>query len=341
MKFDPYFRWTVVVALLLTKSTKILADPPDLLPPYGSLLPPYGSKVEASEPYLLATYPSTPYPPLVFPTSIPRATVAAPEVIPISDSTEVVPVPLENGADKGMFLKQAQEHAPAWYESPTRWLDTIPWDAGLELGINGSTGNNEAVSIRTGGYFHRESEFARININAYYNKTSAGGIETQSNGQLTITNDWLFHEDSLWTLFTTSTLFYDEFQAFDIQVNMDGGIGYRLINGDHLALTTRMGAGSSREVGGLNDEWIAEAIFSVVSEIQVSTHQSIYATMDYFPELERFDEFRLVTDLGWEIELEQPANLSLKISVTDRYDSTLVDTNPQLLNYSVLLLWKI
>ena len=122
---------------------------------------------------------------------------------------------------------------------------------------------------------------------------------------------------------------------------MDGGIGYRLIDGDHLALTTRMGAGSSREVGGPNDEWIAEAIFSVVSEIEVSTRQSIYATLDYFPELQRFDEFRLVTDLGWEIELEQPANLSLKISVTDRYDSTLVDTNPQLLNYSVLLLWKI
>ena len=334
MKFALHFRWTVVVALLLTKSTKILADQPDLLPPHGS-------KVEVSQSYLLATYPSTPYPPLVLPASIPRATVAAPEFIPISEPTEVVPVPLENRADSGMFLQQAQEHPPAWYESPTRWLATIPWDAGLELGINGSTGNNEAVSIRTGGYFHRESEFAKININAYYNKTSAGGIETQSNGQLNITNDWLFHEDSLWTLFTPSTLFYDEFQAFDIQVNMDGGIGYRLIDGDHLALTTRMGAGSSREVGGPNDEWIAEAIFSVVSEIEVSTRQSIYATLDYFPELQRFDEFRLVTDLGWEIELEQPANLSLKISVTDRYDSTLVDTNPQLLNYSVLLLWKI
>jgi len=334
MKFDLHFRWTMVVVLLLTKSTKILADQPDLQPPYGS-------NVEVSLPHVTATYPSTPYPPLVFPPPISRATVAAPEFIPISEPTEVVPTPSANPTEKSMLLKQPEEHAPAWYSYPTRWIDTIPWDTGIELGVNGSTGNNEAVSVRTGGYIRRESEFARININTYYNKTSAGGVETQSNGQLNISNDWLFHMESPWTLFTTSTLFYDEFQAFDIQTNMDGGIGYRLINDEHLALTTRMGAGSSREFGGPNDEWVAEAIFSLVYEHQISTRQRIYTTLDYFPELERFDEFRLVTDLGWEIELEQPANLSLKISLTDRYDSTLVDTDPRLMNYSVLLLWKI
>ena len=49
----------------------------------------------------------------------------------------------------------------------------------------------------------------------------------------------------------------------------------------------------------------------------------------------------LDVDTGWEIELVQPSNLSLKISATDRYDSTPNGANPHLVNYSVLLLLKL
>ena len=69
--------------------------------------------------------------------------------------------------------------------------------------------------------------------------------------------------------------------------------------------------------------------------------QKFYGKLDYFPEWEQIGEYRLVADAGWEIELVQPSNLSLKISATDRYDSTPNGAEPHLVNYSVLLLLKL
>ena len=71
---------------------------------------------------------------------------------------------------------------------------------------------------------------------------------------------------------------------------------------------------------------------------RLSTTQKFYGKLDYFPEWDEIGEYRLVADTGWEIELVQPSNLSLKISATDRYDSTPNGADPHLVNYSVLLL---
>jgi hypothetical protein len=49
----------------------------------------------------------------------------------------------------------------------------------------------------------------------------------------------------------------------------------------------------------------------------------------------------LVTEASWEISLDKPSNISLKLSATDRYDTTPNGTDPHLVNYSVLLLLKL
>ena len=46
-------------------------------------------------------------------------------------------------------------------------------------------------------------------------------------------------------------------------------------------------------------------------------------------------------DAGWEVLLSQAANLSLKIGVVDRYDSTPNGRERNDLNYTALLLWKL
>jgi hypothetical protein len=49
----------------------------------------------------------------------------------------------------------------------------------------------------------------------------------------------------------------------------------------------------------------------------------------------------MVADMGWEVVLVQPSNLSLKLSATDRFDSTPNGAEPNLVNYSALLLLKL
>jgi putative salt-induced outer membrane protein YdiY len=227
-----------------------------------------------------------------------------------------------------------------WYQ-PNYWFGITPWDTGIELGLNGSAGNNEAFSVRTGGYMKRESRFSKLDYSIYYNRTTTAGLTTQNNATSDIRNDWMLDDTSPWTLYAKANVFYDEFQAFDIQTNGNSGIGYQIFKDPVVNLTTRAGAGASREFGGPENEWTPEALLGFEYEQNVSDTQKFFANFEYYPALEGFADYRIVTDGGWEIELSQPSNMSLKISASDRYDSTSFGAEPNLLNYSVLLLLKL
>lgn len=227
-----------------------------------------------------------------------------------------------------------------WYR-PTRWFGHSPWDTGIELGLNGSTGNNESFSIRTGGYLKRESRFSKLDYSIYYNRTTTGEITTQNNASSDIRNDWTLDDTSPWTLYAKGNVFYDEFQSFDLQTNANTGLGYRIFKDPMVNLTTRFGGGASREFGGPDNEWTPEALFGFEYDQKVNDTQKFVATFEYYPEFADFGKYRMVADGGWEIELVQPSNVSLKISANDRFDSTPNDANAHLVNYSVLLLIKL
>ncbi|MGD9635405.1 MAG: DUF481 domain-containing protein [Pirellulales bacterium] len=233
-----------------------------------------------------------------------------------------------------------EEGDSEWYQ-PNYWFGITPWDTGIELGVNGSAGNNEAFSIRTGGYMKRESRFSKLDYSIYYNRTTTAGLTTQNNATSDIRNDWMLDDSSPWTLYAKANVFYDEFQAFDLQTNGNSGIGYQIFKDPKIELTTRAGAGASREFGGPDNEWTPEALFGFEYLQHVSATQKFYANFEYYPAMEGFDEYRIVTDGGWEIEFSKPSNLSLKLSASDRYDSTSFGADPNLLNYSVLLLLKL
>jgi len=227
-----------------------------------------------------------------------------------------------------------------WY-SPILWLGPAPWDSGIELGLNGSSGTSDSFSVHTGAYIQRESRFSRLDLRSGYNLTLDGGKSAQNNGHLDVCHDWLIDESSPWTLFAATGVFYDKFSAFDWQLNADTGVGYRLVHTPGLDLITRVGGGASREFGGPDDRWVPESLVGIEYCQRVTQTQKFYTKFDYFPEWDQVGEYRMVADAGWEIELVQPSNLSLKISATDRYDSTPNGADPQLLNYAVVLLLKL
>jgi len=228
----------------------------------------------------------------------------------------------------------------SWHQ-PTYWFGPTPWDTGLELGLNGSTGGSDSFSIRVGGYTKRDSRFSKLDFSLYHNRTSTSGLTTQNNATLDVRNDWLLDEHSPWTLFSKGNVFYDEFQAFNLQTNATSGIGYRVVKRPTLNLTGRVGAGASREFGGPDDAWVPEGLFGFDYDQKISTTQKFYCKFEYFPALEEFGDYRMVTDAGWEVALVEPSNVSLKLSATDRYDSTPNGADPHLVNYSMILLIKL
>lgn len=234
----------------------------------------------------------------------------------------------------------SEEETMRWYE-PHYWIRPMAWETGLELGLNGSSGTSESFSIRAGGYLKRESRFSKIDLSAYHNRTSTGGENTQNNATFDARNDWMLDDTSPWTLFATTNVFYDEFQTFDVQTNINSGIGYRFVRDPDLDLIGRVGIGTSREFGGPDDRWVPESLFGIEYSQRFWKTQKLYSKVDYFPDWDQVGEFRLVADAGWEIQLAEPSNLSLKLSANDRYDSTPNGAEPHLVNYSVLLLLKL
>ncbi len=308
----------------------------------AALLVGASAQAESPSPYadLLLSPAVSPYPSTQTPETLP-ADLSGPAMLPPIASEPLLLLPEESLGDNDSELAIGVgpvAEAPKWYHV-TYWLQPSGWDSGVELGLNGSSGTSETLSFRTGAFVKRESDARKVDFDIYHNRTQAEGIETQNNAQVNFRHEWLFAE-SPWTTYLQSQMYYDAFQSFDYNINVNTGIGYRFIDNDWTDLTGRVGAGTSREFGGLDDQWVPEAQFGLDWEQKFSETQKFYANVDYFPEWENFSQFRLLTDVGWEVELVVPSNVSLKIAATDRYDSDPGGVAPHNLNYSVLLIWK-
>lgn len=228
---------------------------------------------------------------------------------------------------------------PMWYE-PAYWFGPAPWDVGVEFGLNGTEGVKQALSLRAGGHLKRKTRHWKIDSSLAYNKNSSDGVETQNNGLLDARIDRRMH-DSRWSLYVLHQTLYDEFQAYDLRVSVNTGVSYELIDTEFIDLLGRFGAGTSREFGGPDNQWAPEALMGLEYEHTLSEMQRLSAKVDYYPEWDDFNAYRVVTDIGWEIDLDRPQRLSLKFSILDRYDSTPNGVKPNELNYAVLLLWSL
>src|SRR5262249_19643470 len=159
-----------------------------------------------------------------------------------------------------------------------------PWDTGIELGINGSSGTSDTFSMRVGGSMKRESRFSKFDFSTYYNRTVSDGLVTQDNATLNAKNDWLLDDSVPWTLFAKLDAFYDKFQAYDEQTNLDTGLGYRFWHEPALNLTGRVGAGASREFGGPNTDWTPEALLGLDYDQKVSAGHKLCFKVEYYPD---------------------------------------------------------
>jgi putative salt-induced outer membrane protein YdiY len=339
MRFARTLSLLLIVALWAAGTA--YAQSPSLLPPPSytptEALPPQVSVAATlAAPSAVTTTAEVPAAATIPAAQAPAATVSEPLPTPAEAAGIVASEAAGAGVGTGIDLEEPQP----WYKLKFL-VAPVPWDTGIELGINGSSGTSEAFSMRTGGYIKRESRFSKLDMSTYYNRTSTGGIITQNNATFDIRNDWLLDDKSPWTLFATNNVFYDEFKAFDLQTNVDAGVGYRVFHEKELQLVTRVGAGTSREFGGPDDRWVPESLFGFEFNQQLSLTQKFYGKLDYFPEWDQVGEFRMVADMGWEVVLVQPSNLSLKISAQDRFDSTPNGAEPNLVNYSALLLLKL
>lgn len=234
----------------------------------------------------------------------------------------------------------AEAIAPPWYAYDVIF-DSSTWETSFEFGINGTTGNSESMSFRTGADTKHKTDGHTLAADFSYARTQADGKQTQHNAWTTVRGDWDVFNDSLWSLFIKQRTEYDEFKAFDVRVSCNAGLGYFMVKEDDATFKLRFGGGFSQEIGGPADDAVAEAVFGSDIEAKLTDRQKIVGSLEYLPEWEHWDDFRMESKFSWAIQLDAEKKLSLKLSVTDRYDSTPQGDKPNDLDYALLLLWKL
>jgi putative salt-induced outer membrane protein YdiY len=325
------------LACCLLAATTLRAQAPGVLAPPGAGGPSWTVPAAAMQPVIEAPttgeFESLLPPPVE---SLPPGAAPPTSVVPAETLPATAPL---DGVIPDDALAATITPTPHWYY-PSYWFGEDPWTAGVELGINGSEGNNNTFSMRTGGHLKRETDRWKIDSSLVYNKNHSNGVETQNNGKIDARADRTIAE-SRWTIFALENLIYDEFQAYDVQLSLNGGVGYRLIDRETLDLIARFGAGATREFGGVDNDWQPTSLIGLDYEHQITKMQRAVAKVEYYPEWEDYRQYRVVTDLGWQIDLDRPKNVSIKLSAIDRYDSTPDGAEPNNLDYAVLLIWGI
>ncbi len=225
-----------------------------------------------------------------------------------------------------------------WYD-PYFWVSPRIWERSFQLGISGSSGNSETLSFQFGTDWKRKIDWSQLDISLVYNKSQNDGIETKNNGLLNVDHFWRF-EESPWSLFLKSAVEYDEFKAFDLRVAINGGASYRFIDSETLQLDGRLGSGASTEFGGPDNRWVPEAVVGSDYSHQWTEQQKFKLSFDYFPDISDPSQFRVVSKASWELMLDKPKNLSFKINLIDRYDSTPHGRLANDIDYAFVLMWK-
>jgi putative salt-induced outer membrane protein YdiY len=260
-------------------------------------------------------------------------------IVPARPAAEEPRTPAPPPADTEVLADEEVAELETWFV-PSNWIDATAWDGSVELGLTGTDGNSEAFTLRTGGNLKRKTKVYEIGGDLTYLKANTGGVESQHRLLSNMSYERLLGE-TRWSYFLKSFVEYDEFKAFDLRVTGNTGVGYLLVRTEQLKFKARLGAGAYREYGSPDDDVQPEAAFGCDYDWELNDRQKLTAVTDYFPQWDDFGDYRLNTSVNWELLLDETANLSLKLSVSNRYDSTPYGLRPNDVDYGVLLLWKI
>jgi hypothetical protein len=213
------------------------------------------------------------------------------------------------------------------------------WCGSAEFGLNGSAGNSEVLKFRLGTDLKRETLTDLWKFNLLYSYATAMGVENENRA---IANSRYERKiiDTPWSLFTSQQAEYDKFRAFDFRLAVHGGAAYLLWKNEVSFLKIRAGAGTSREFGGPNNQFVPELVFGSDFEYRISPRQKLTSTVDVFPQVDNFNDYRAQIQAAYELLVDPTYNLTLKIGVFDRYDSTPEGRRPNDVDYFATLMWK-
>ncbi len=243
------------------------------------------------------------------------------------------------GTDPTDAVALSGEAAPT---EPQTWLGrwSSGWEGSLSAGVNGSSGNAENFNIRTGVDGSRKTDANSTRFDLSYTYGVSEGDTTNNYFSSNLRNDWLI-ENTPWRPFVRTSLESDQFQDWRWRASGYGGIGYAFVDTDDKTFVGRVGVGTRYDFTGETLGFTPEGNLGLDYVHKINERQKIVATVDLFPSFDKTTDYRIEGRVEWTLLVDPESNLSLKVGIEDRYESTPGDGfRRNDLDYYALLSWS-
>jgi putative salt-induced outer membrane protein YdiY len=200
--------------------------------------------------------------------------------------------------------------------------DVVPvWTGTVAAGLNGKTGNSQTTDMNLEVNLSRESERAVTTLlaNYFYSENNIATVTDRAFAQFRQERK-LAHPK--WSWYYQAGFEWDQFKDFDYRVSLHSGLAYLLYELEDRFLKLRFGGGASKEVGSVNDDWSPELQFGADWERKLSAKTRLYATLDFFPNVSDFSDYRMNTNTGMDFLLDGERNINFRIFALSLFDST-------------------
>ena len=196
-----------------------------------------------------------------------------------------------------------------------------PWSGSFAAGLNGKSGNSQNLDLNLALNLARETDVTNTTLLAtyFYSTNEIATVTDRFFGQAR--RERKLHDSRL-NLYFQAAYEWDRFKAFDYRIALHSGLGFEFYKIEEGFLKFRFGAGASKEVGAILDDWIPELQFGGDWEHQLTSTVKLLATTDYYPSLDDFADFRLNTNAGFEFVVDAPRDINFRIFTFNRYDNT-------------------
>ncbi|MFI4860523.1 MAG: YdiY family protein [Phycisphaerales bacterium JB063] len=212
------------------------------------------------------------------------------------------------------------------------------WNRQISLGVNGAEGNSRNVNIRANFHTDYEDDTDRWIFDMLYRVSRSSGATTENRFQAELTKDWLLPEEDYF-FWANGKFEWDDFEAWDNRISGFLGAGYQFVDNDTWNVRGRAGIGGNQTNGGNTNEFTFEALLGVEVDYVISDKQSVAFTNYLYPSLED-SEFRNITTLAWQVQIDQDKGMSLQLGVANEYDSNApTGTKKNDFTYYAALVW--
>ena len=210
--------------------------------------------------------------------------------------------------------KPEDEHA----ETPSSWRQRIT------LGFGYQQSQFNSMDISTAYHAEKREGDNTIAIDLTYRFSESEDVRTTNWFSSSIANTWHGNQGD-WDVFTTLKLDWSEFQSWDQRLIVDGGFEFQLWSNDKIdsasTLKGRIGLGARQEFDSINEDLIPEGLLGLKYQWEISDSQLLTADSTWFPDINDSDNYRVVTNAKWNMQLESIENLRLSIGLLHEYDS--------------------